>query len=73
MKLDDLVDVAKRVYVKKQKMIINLENFTKKFVVIRNKIRTHLRNEYPDQFKRITRIGESELNEMIDLVHVYGT
>jgi len=77
--IDDLVDVAKRVYVK-TKDDKKFREFYDEIRVIRNKIRTHLRNEYPDQYKRITRIGESELNEMIDLVHVmepdgslYGT
>ena len=77
--IDDLVDVAKRVYVK-TKDDKKFREFYDEIRVIRNKIRTHLRNEYPDQYKRITRIGESKLNEMIDLVHVmepdgslYGT
>ena len=77
--MDDLVDVAKRTYVK-TKDDKKFREFYDDIRVIRNKIRTHLRNEYPDQYKRITRIGESKLNEMIDLVHVmepdgslYGT
>ena len=77
--IDNLVDVAKRVYVK-TKDDKKFREFYDEIRVVRNKIRTHLRNEYPDQYKRITRIGESELNEMIDLVHVmepdgslYGT
>ena len=77
--IDDLVSTAKRTYVK-TKDDKKFREFYDEIRVIRNKIRTHLRNEYPDQYKRITRIGESELNEMIDLVHVmepdgslYGT
>ena len=77
--IDNLVDVAKRVYVK-TKDDKKFREFYDEIRVVRNKIRTHLRNEYPDQYKRITRIGESEIKEMIDLVHVmepdgslYGT
>ena len=77
--LDDLVSTAKRTYVK-TKDDKKFRDFYDEIRVIRNKVRTHLRNEYPDQYKRITRIGESKLNEMIDLVHVmepdgslYGT
>ena len=77
--LDDLVSTAKRTYVK-TKDDKKFRDFYDEIRVIRNKVRTHLRNEYPDQYKRITRIGESELNEMVDLVHVmepdgslYGT
>ena len=77
--LTDLVSTAKRTYVK-TKDDKKFREFYDEIRVIRNKVRTHLRNEYPDQYKRITRIGESELNEMIDLVHVmepdgslYGT
>ena len=77
--LTDLVSTAKRTYVK-TKDDKKFREFYDEIRVIRNKVRTHLRNEYPDQYKRITRIGESELNEMVDLVHVmepdgslYGT
>ena len=77
--LDDLVSTAKRTYVK-TKDDKKFREFYDEIRQIRNKVRTHLRNDYPDQYKRITRIGESKLNEMIDLVHVmepdgslYGT
>ena len=61
--MDDLVDVTKRVYTKTkddQKFREFYENARK----LRNSIRTHLRNEYPEQYKRITRIGEGDMDEV---------
>ena len=56
--MDDLVDVAKRVYIKTKddKVFRDIYEEGRK---LRNKIRTHLRNEYPDQYKRMTRIAEN--------------
>ena len=56
--LDDLVDVAKRVYVK-TKEDKKFREFYDQVRKLRNSVRTHLRNEYPDQYKRIMRIGEA--------------
>ena len=56
--MDQLVDVAKRVYVKTKddKKFREIYDEARK---LRNKVRTHLRNEYPDEYKRMTRIGEA--------------
>ncbi len=61
--LDDLVSTAKRTYVK-TKDDKKFRDFYDEIRVIRNKVRTHLRNEYPDQYKRITRISEDEVDEI---------
>jgi len=61
--LDELVDVAKRVYVK-TKGDDKFRDFYEEARKLRNKVRTHLRNEYPDQYKRIVRISEEEIDEM---------
>ena len=61
--IDDLVSTAKRTYVK-TKDDKKFREFYDDIRVIRNKIRTHLRNEYPDQYKRITRIGEGDVDEI---------
>lgn len=61
--IDDLTDTAKRVYVKTkddQKFREIYDDVRK----LRNKVRTHLRNEYPEQYKRITRIAEEEVDEV---------
>ena len=61
--MDQLVDVSKRVYVKTkddQKFREIYDDVRK----LRNKVRTHLRNEYPEQYKRITRIAEEEVDEV---------
>ncbi len=55
--MDDLVNVAKRVYVK-TKDDKKFRDFYESARKLRNEIRTHLRNEYPDEYKRMTRIGE---------------
>jgi len=55
--LDDLVDISKRVYVK-TKDDKKFREFYEDARKLRNKIRTHLRNEYPDEYKNITRIAE---------------
>ena len=56
--LDDLVDVAKRVYIK-TKEDKKFRDFYDQVRKLRNSVRTHLRNEYPDQYKRIVRLGEA--------------
>ena len=61
--MDDLVDVSKRVYVK-TKEDKKFREFYENARKLRNSIRTHLRNEYPDQYKRITRIGEGDMDEV---------
>ena len=57
--LTDLVSTAKRTYVK-TKDDKKFRDFYDEIRVIRNKVRTHLRNEYPDQYKRIVRENEVE-------------
>ena len=57
--LTDLVNTAKRTYVK-TKDDKKFRDFYDEIRVIRNKVRTHLRNEYPDQYKRIVRENEVE-------------
>ena len=61
--LDELVSVAKRVYVK-TKGDNKFRDFYEEARKLRNKVRTHLRNEYPDEYKRIVRISEEEIDEM---------
>lgn len=61
--LDELVNVAKRVYVK-TKDDDKFRDFYDESRKLRNKVRTHLRNEYPDEYKRIVRISEEEIDEM---------
>ena len=63
--MDDLVDVSKRVYVK-TKDDKKFREFYEDARKLRNKIRTHLRNEYPDQYKRIVGVNEA-MNE-VDVV-----
>ena len=55
--LDDLVDISKRVYVK-TKDDKKFRDFYEEARKLRNRVRTHLRNEYPDEYKNITRISE---------------
>ena len=61
--IDDLVDVAKRVYVK-TKDDSKFREFYDNARKLRNSIRTHLRNEYPEQYKRITRIEEVDVVDL---------
>jgi len=56
---DELVATAKKVYTKTK----DDEKFREIYEdarLIRNKIRRHLRNEYPDEYKRMTMEGEVE-------------
>ena len=62
--VDDFVDVAKRVY-QKTKDDKKFRDFYEQARKIRNAIRTHLRNEYPDEYKRMqSRVDESEVEEI---------
>jgi hypothetical protein len=61
--LDELVSVAKRVYVK-TKDDDKFRDFYEEARKLRNKVRTHLRNEYPDEYKRIVRLSEDEIDEV---------
>ena len=61
--LDELVSVAKRVYVK-TKDDDKFRDFYEEARKLRNKVRTHLRNEYPDEYKRIVRLSEDEVDEV---------
>jgi len=63
--MDDLVNVAKRVYVK-TKDDKKFREFYESARKLRNSVRTHLRNEYPDQYKRI--VGVSEAMNEVDVV-----
>ena len=57
--VDELVSTAKGVYTKTK----SDEEFRKIYEearLLRNKIRKHLRNEYPDEYKRMTMEGEIE-------------
>ena len=69
--VDEFVKVAKRVYQKSKndKKFIEIYDDARK---VRNKIRTHLRNNYPDIYKRMQMKGIAEgINDHFDLVHVY--
>ena len=56
--VDDFVNVAKRVY-QKTKDDKKFRDFYEQARKIRNAIRTHLRNEYPDEYKRMqSRVDE---------------
>ena len=62
--VDDFVNVAKRVY-QKTKDDKKFRDFYEQARKIRNAIRTHLRNEYPDEYKRMqSRVDEGEVEEM---------
>ena len=58
----DLVNTAKGVYTK-AKTDDKLRKIYDEARVLRNKVRTHIRNEYPEEYRRIT-MNESELDEM---------
>ena len=62
--VDEFVDIAKRVY-QKTKDDAKFREFYEQARKIRNAIRTHLRNEYPDEYKRFqSRVDEGEVDEM---------
>ncbi len=70
--MDDLVNVAKRVYVKTKddKVFRDIYEEARK---LRNKTRTHLRKEYPEEYKRMTRIGEAAQNIDVELPNITKT
>ena len=70
--LTDLVSTAKRTYVK-TKDDKKFRDFYDEIRVIRNKVRTHLRNEYPDQYKRIVTEEEVEEISMSGAAGAYNT
>ena len=60
--VDEFVEVAKRVYQKSKndKKFLEIYDDARK---VKNKIRTHLRNEYPDVYKRIQmRLSEADID-----------
>jgi len=59
--VDSLVSTAKGVYTK-TKDDEKFREFYEEARLLRNKIRKHLRNEYPDEYKRMTM--EEEIDEM---------
>ena len=60
----DLVNIAKGVYTK-AKTDSKLRLIYDEARVLRNKIRTHIRNEYPEEYRRMTmKMTEGELDEM---------
>ena len=63
--VDQLVDVAKRVFqkTKDDKKFVEIYDDARK---VKNKIRTHLRNNYPDIYKRLQMrgIAEEEVEEI---------
>ena len=62
--VNEFVEVAKRVYqkTKDDKKFREIYDDARK---VKNKIRTHLRNEYPEDYKRMAgRIDEEEVDEM---------
>ena len=62
--LTDLVTTSKRVYVK-TKDDKKFREIYDEIRVLRNKVRTHLRNEYPDEYKRITdQVLENDVDEI---------
>ena len=60
----DLVNTAKGVYTK-AKTDDKLRLIYDQARALRNKIRTHIRNEYPEEYRRITmKVNEEDLDEM---------
>jgi hypothetical protein len=70
--VDELVSTAKGVYTKTK----SDEEFRKIYEearLLRNKIRKHLRNEYPDEYKRMTMEGEVDEVSMSGAAGAYNT
>ena len=70
--VDSLVSTAKGVYTKTK----DDEEFRKIYEearLLRNKIRKHLRNEYPDEYKRMTMEGEVDEVSMSGAAGAYNT
>ena len=63
----DLVKTAKGVYTK-AKTDDKLRLIYDEARVLRNKIRTHIRNEYPDEYRKITmKLSENDLTEQLSV------
>ena len=60
---DELIATSKGVYTK-TKDDEKFREFYEEARSIRNKIRKHLRNEYPDEYKRMQMFGEGEVDEV---------
>ena len=60
---DDLVKTAKGVYVKAKgdKKFLEIYEDSRK---LRNKIRTHIRNNYPEEYKKSRGVNEEDIDEM---------
>ena len=70
--VEELVSTAKGVYTKTK----SDEEFRKIYEearLLRNKIRKHLRNEYPDEYKRMTMEGEIDEVSMSGAAGAYNT
>ena len=70
--VEELVSTAKGVYTKTK----DDEEFRKIYEearLLRNKIRKHLRNEYPDEYKRMTMEGEIDEVSMSGAAGAYNT
>jgi|TARA_R110002074_G_scaffold322594_1_gene493066 hypothetical protein len=70
--VEELVSTAKGVYTKTK----SDEEFRKIYEearLLRNKIRKHLRNEYPDEYKRMTMEGEIDEASMSGAAGAYNT
>lgn len=59
----DLVSTSKGVYTK-VKEDTKFRDFYEEARKLRNSIRTHLRNEYPDEYKKISGLDEAEVDEI---------
>ena len=70
--VDSLVSTAKGVYTK-TKEDEKFREFYEEARLLRNKIRKHLRNEYPDEYKRITMEGEVDEVSMSGAAGAYNT
>ena len=60
---DELITTSRGVYTK-TKSDEKFREFFEEAKILRNKIRKHLRNEYPDEYKRIQMFGEGEVDEI---------
>lgn len=70
--MDEAVAVAKRVYVK-TKNDTKFRDFYEELRSVRNKIRTHLRNEYPDEYKRMANMEEASVTNSGGATFTPGT
>ena len=60
---NELITTSRGVYTK-TKSDEKFREFFEEAKTLRNKIRKHLRNEYPDEYKRIQMFGEGEVDEI---------